>query len=293
LMLRKPKSPYEQKRSNCLLKVKRFFEAEGKVVGYKGGENRLVGMMGALEVVTPSGLQLSVGTGFTDAQRKKPPKKGTVVTFKFQELSDDGKPRFAVFLRERTDITWDEVCELAKKVTPFTDVKKPTRQLKKQHTILFSTIPSRDEKTGQKIVTSDDEHSSDEEPTSTSHKSVSDEKSSTQKPKCKYGPGCYRTSKSHVSKYSHDPKNSTSISVSTSTSSSSSSSTTTTTTKIACKFGKQCYQKSSFHLEHYSHDLKDEEEPVNHIYDADTDEENEAKSEKGEEKEKEKEKEKG
>ena len=33
-----------------------------------------------------------------DAQRKHPPKKGAVVTFKYQEVSEDGIPRFPVLI---------------------------------------------------------------------------------------------------------------------------------------------------------------------------------------------------
>jgi len=51
-------------------------------------------MMGALSVKLPNGVTFSIGTGFTDKQRKKPPKIGTVITFKYQELSDSGHPRY-------------------------------------------------------------------------------------------------------------------------------------------------------------------------------------------------------
>jgi hypothetical protein len=54
--------------------------------------------------------------------------------------------------------TWEEVCENAKtKATPALK-KKVIPQLKKQHSILFSVVPSRDQQTGQKVVTSDDAH---------------------------------------------------------------------------------------------------------------------------------------
>lgn len=113
-MLRQPGSLYEGRRSSTLLKVKTFKDDEAKVVSYRPGEGRLQGMMGALECVlvngnklnelTSKGVEFSIGTGFNDAQRKNPPKKGSVVSFKFQELSNSGHPRFPVFLRERTDM---------------------------------------------------------------------------------------------------------------------------------------------------------------------------------------------
>ncbi|KAE8258760.1 hypothetical protein A4X03_0g4290, partial [Tilletia caries] len=38
-----------------------------------------------------------VGTGFTDSHRNNPPPVGSIITYKFQELSQDGIPRFPVF----------------------------------------------------------------------------------------------------------------------------------------------------------------------------------------------------
>lgn len=49
VMLRQPRSKYENKRSNNLLKVKNFFDEEAKVTGYRPGTGRLQGMMGAIE----------------------------------------------------------------------------------------------------------------------------------------------------------------------------------------------------------------------------------------------------
>ena len=40
-----------------------------------------------------------VGTGFSDVQRKNPPKVGSVISFKYQEIGPHGAPRFPVFLR--------------------------------------------------------------------------------------------------------------------------------------------------------------------------------------------------
>jgi len=54
-------------------------------------------------VALPSGLTFSVGTGFTDAQRQSPPPVGSVITFRYQELTDRGVPRFPSFVRVRSD----------------------------------------------------------------------------------------------------------------------------------------------------------------------------------------------
>jgi len=220
-MLRKPGSLYENKRSSTLLKVKYFHDEEAKVVGQLPGTGRLQHMMGKLVCRLPNGTQFKVGTGFSDAERKKPPKTGSVITFKYQELSDHGNPRFPVFLRERTDLTWEDVCENAKTKTPFSQLKQRKPELKKQHSILFSRVPSRDQLTGNKILTSDDEddHLTDQDQdhfsTSTNSADISSDSgscsssstnnsiSSIKKPLCKYGQHCFRTNPIHLQEYEH------------------------------------------------------------------------------------------
>ena len=88
LMLRKGGSKYVNGRTSVLLKVKTFHDEEAKVVGHKKGTGRLSGMMGALQCVLPNGIEFDIGTGFDDSERRKPPKIGSVVTFKYQELSN-------------------------------------------------------------------------------------------------------------------------------------------------------------------------------------------------------------
>ena len=99
LMLRKAGSFYEHKRSKTLLKVKSFVDAEATVIGHKNGTGRCFGMMGALFVRRDDGVEFKIGSGFNDQQRMNPPRKGTRVTYKYQELSNTGKPRFPIFLR--------------------------------------------------------------------------------------------------------------------------------------------------------------------------------------------------
>jgi DNA ligase-1 len=103
LMLRQPGSRYEAGRSATLLKIKRFHDAEARVVGHLPGAGRHKGRLGALDVELPDGTQFSVGTGFSDAQREDPPPVGSLITFRYQELSDRGVPRFPSFVRVRRD----------------------------------------------------------------------------------------------------------------------------------------------------------------------------------------------
>lgn len=99
LMLRQPGSRYEVGRSPTLLKVKTFHDAEARVVEHLPGTGRHKGRLGALGVVLPDGTPFSIGTGFSDAERERPPAIGSVVTFRYQELSDRGVPRFPSFVR--------------------------------------------------------------------------------------------------------------------------------------------------------------------------------------------------
>ena len=103
LMLRQPGSRYEAGRSSTLLKVKTFHDAEAVVVEHLPGAGRHKGRLGALQVQLPDGTTFSVGTGFSDAQRNAPPPVGSTITFRYQELSDRGVPRFPSFVRTRTD----------------------------------------------------------------------------------------------------------------------------------------------------------------------------------------------
>jgi DNA ligase 1 len=99
LMLRQPGSVYEVGRSFTLLKIKTFHDAEAIVLGHQPGKGKFKGLLGALVVQLPDGTEFSVGTGLSDAERATPPPVGSVITFRYQELSDGGVPRFPSFIR--------------------------------------------------------------------------------------------------------------------------------------------------------------------------------------------------
>ena len=69
------------------------------------GAGRHKGRLGALQVELPDGTRFSVGTGFSDAERENPPPIGSVITFRYQELSDGGVPRFPSYIAVRDDVT--------------------------------------------------------------------------------------------------------------------------------------------------------------------------------------------
>ena len=103
LMLRQPGSPYHVGRSTSLLKVKTFHDAEARVVGHSRGAGKHAGRLGALEVELADGTRFSVGTGLSDDERRAPPPIGAIITFRYQELSDDGVPRFPTYVGVRID----------------------------------------------------------------------------------------------------------------------------------------------------------------------------------------------
>jgi DNA ligase 1 len=98
LMLRQAGSKYEVGRSPTLLKVKSFHDAEARVLKHLEGAGRHQGRLGALLVEMPDGTTFSVGTGFSDAEREDPPAVGSLITFRYQELSEGGVPRFPSFV---------------------------------------------------------------------------------------------------------------------------------------------------------------------------------------------------
>ena len=103
LMLHRADALYQTGRSDTLLKMKPWDDAEAVVIGHVPGKGKNVGMLGALRVRTTDGREFSLGTGFTDAQRREPPPIGASVTYRYHDLTNTGMPRFASFLRVRAE----------------------------------------------------------------------------------------------------------------------------------------------------------------------------------------------
>jgi DNA ligase-1 len=103
LMLHLAEAPYEIGRSDVLLKMKPWQDAEAQVIAHQTGKGRFAGMLGALKVRTPEGREFMLGTGFSDAQRRVPPAIGATVTYRYRDLTGKGLPRFASFLRVREE----------------------------------------------------------------------------------------------------------------------------------------------------------------------------------------------
>lgn len=103
LMLHRGDALYRAQRSDDLLKVKPYEDAEAKVTGYEPGRGRHAGRTGALWVQTPEGQRFRIGSGLSDADRNSPPPIGSWITYRFRGRHESGLPRFATFVRLRAD----------------------------------------------------------------------------------------------------------------------------------------------------------------------------------------------
>ena len=115
-VVREPNAPYERKRSKNALKFKKFKDAECEVIAINKGSGKYANLAGSLTCKAlggkddeekagepKSGTIFKIGSGLSDEKRRNPPKIGSIITYKFQNLTANGKPRFPIFLRVRED----------------------------------------------------------------------------------------------------------------------------------------------------------------------------------------------
>jgi len=106
MMVRNLNSAYKYKhRSYDLQKVKRFLDAEYKIIGGKDGTGRETGLV-IFRCSTPNGLEFDVRPRGTHEERAVIFKNladyiGKHLTVRYQELTDDGRPRFPVGIAVR------------------------------------------------------------------------------------------------------------------------------------------------------------------------------------------------
>lgn len=101
LMLHRADARYQAGRSDDLLKLKPWDDAEAVVVAHLPGKGKHAGKLGALLVALPDGRRMRIGGGFSDAQRAQPPAIGATITYRYRGRTANGLPRFATFLRLR------------------------------------------------------------------------------------------------------------------------------------------------------------------------------------------------
>ena len=100
VMLHLAAAKHSAGRSDALLKLKPYFDAEAVVIGYVAGKGKYKNMLGALKVRNSDGTEFKIGSGFSDQQRKSPPAIGITITYKYHGFTKNGLPRFASFLHE-------------------------------------------------------------------------------------------------------------------------------------------------------------------------------------------------
>jgi DNA ligase 1 len=103
MMLRNITTHYRGGRNSDLLKLKPYQDAEAELVGYLNGKGKYAGMVGAFLVRRVDGVTFAIGSGLSDALRSDPPEIGTIISYRYNGLTHLGKPRFARFLRVRTE----------------------------------------------------------------------------------------------------------------------------------------------------------------------------------------------
>lgn len=111
LMLAAPGRAHRGGRCADILKVKKFVTDDAKVVGHKPGKGKHLGRLGALECVLRGGQRFDVGSGFSDAERDDYAARypvGSVIEFRYFEITSHGVPRFPTFLRARPDVDASE-----------------------------------------------------------------------------------------------------------------------------------------------------------------------------------------
>ncbi len=129
IVVRHPDMPYLCERTNWVLKMKKYLDAEGIVIGYTAGrEGKLRGLMGNLILRLENGRDLEI-SGFTDAERQLKIEDlkdanwawdnpgvqcpddisavqfplGTKVTFRYRDLTNDDIPVEAHYHRIREE----------------------------------------------------------------------------------------------------------------------------------------------------------------------------------------------
>ena len=98
VIIKNPNLAYETGRTTNSLKVKEFFDDEGKVIGHNFNKD---GSFKSLKIELKNKIIFNLGGGFKKEDRLNPPKIGEFVTFKYYGLTKNGKPKFASFLRVR------------------------------------------------------------------------------------------------------------------------------------------------------------------------------------------------
>ena len=101
LVLHRLDAPWQPGRTEAVRKLKLQPDEEARVVAHQAGKGKFEGQMGALLLELPTGQRFALGTGFSAADRAKPPPIGALVTYRYRDRTPQGLPKFASYLRLR------------------------------------------------------------------------------------------------------------------------------------------------------------------------------------------------
>ncbi len=105
LILHLASAKHQGGRTQALLKLKPYDDAEATVIAHLPGKGKYTNKLGALRVKNQQGQVFSIGSGLSDQDRINPPLIGSIITYRYQGFTKTGLPRFARFLRIReTDL---------------------------------------------------------------------------------------------------------------------------------------------------------------------------------------------
>jgi DNA ligase 1 len=97
IIIKNPDLEYFIGRSENILKVKKFYDDEGIVIGINYKDKKFKSLI----IKQKNGVIFNLGGGFSNKQRLNPPKIGDTITFKYYGLTKNNKPKFASFLKIR------------------------------------------------------------------------------------------------------------------------------------------------------------------------------------------------
>lgn len=112
VVVRDPKEPYKNGRQSTIMKLKKFYDAECEVYSIKPRKdgNSVVGSVLCKDGSSKTAFKIGSGFGSLKICQKASGdeqnclKTGDIITYKYQNLTKNGKPRFAIFLRKRVDL---------------------------------------------------------------------------------------------------------------------------------------------------------------------------------------------
>jgi DNA polymerase/3'-5' exonuclease PolX len=154
IMMKHPYQPYENGRSSYMLKYKPVFDREAMIVGYKGGDGKYKGLLGAFickplinhdtyMTIDEDEIHQFTLSGMDDAVRKDyetSHPKGSIITYECSGYTDKGKPRFGRYIRKRTDVVLKLDAEESEAVDKILLIKKIFKELEDHYRKNYDTF---------------------------------------------------------------------------------------------------------------------------------------------------------